>query len=178
MLRVAATIRIDVLESGWHEIPLRLAAAAVGTATVDGNPARLVGDAQQGYTLIVNHAGEDPIKLELELEYATRIEKQPGRNRVAIHPPLAAVNRWTIRIDEPGVDVELKPLVAATRIAAGEGEAGEEPRGSDQTGLRADGRRGIGRCHARVDDRVDSAGRRCQRDVGDRHRREQPGSHD
>ncbi len=132
VLRVAATIRIDVLESGWHEIPLRMAAAAVGTATVDGKPARLVGDAQQGYTLIVNHAGADPIKLELELEYAARIEKQPGRNRVAVHPPLAAVNRWTIRIDEPGVDVELKPLVAATRIAAGEGETAEEPAGSDQ----------------------------------------------
>ena len=44
VVSVKAVLKIDLLTEGWHEIPLRLADAAITSATIGGQPARLLTD--------------------------------------------------------------------------------------------------------------------------------------
>ena len=53
VVRVRAKLKIDVLASGWNEIPLRLADCAITSALVGDQPARLVGGPDRGYSLVV-----------------------------------------------------------------------------------------------------------------------------
>ncbi len=114
VVKVAATVKIEVLAEGWSAVDLRLADAAITKATLDGKPARITGDAQSGYRLLVEKKGTDPKSIELALEYAKRIDKQPGRNRVSFQAPRAPVSRWQVRIPERGAEVKIHPLIAAT----------------------------------------------------------------
>ena len=50
------------------------------------------------------------------MEYARAFARAPGQNQVAFQAPQSSVNRWTIRIPEPGVEVHVHPLIAATEI--------------------------------------------------------------
>ncbi|HEX4148808.1 MAG TPA: hypothetical protein VHY20_07465, partial [Pirellulales bacterium] len=59
-------------------------------------------------------------RLELKLEYAKAFTKTPGRNHIDFAPPQAPVSRWEVRINEPGVKIDLKPLVAASDVPAKE----------------------------------------------------------
>ena len=87
VLRVSATLRIEVLRSGWHEIPLGLAGAAITTATIDGQPARIVASGDQGYRLLLEQSGENRAAVELKLEYAKAYTKSPGQNSVSFDAP-------------------------------------------------------------------------------------------
>jgi len=117
VVEVDAVLSIDVLESGWHEIPLRLADAAIESATIEGRPARLLNQ-QDGYRLLIEKKDERPERLELKLRYAKGYTKSPGQNRFEVQAPQAAVNRWRIRIPDPGVQVDIHPLLAASEISA------------------------------------------------------------
>ncbi len=117
VMRVEAAVTIEVLKSGWQEIPLRLADAAITKATVAGKPARIIRT-DAGYALLYHKRGEKPERIELKLEYARSFHKAPGRNTVAFQPPAAPVSRWRVVIDEPGVEVNLAPMLAATKAPA------------------------------------------------------------
>lgn len=114
VVRVAAALQIEVLETGWQRVPLRLGDAAILAATISGQPARLVNDRQAGYFLLVERKQNEAGKLELKLEYAKAFAKEGGQNVVAFAAPLAPVSRWRVRIDQPDVKIELEPLLAAT----------------------------------------------------------------
>ncbi len=120
VVRVRARLTIDVLAEGWSEVPLRLADAAITSATIGDAPARILGGPAEGYRLLVEHKGTEPAQVELQLEYARAIGKSPGRNSVSFQAPQAPVSRWEVRIPEPGVKVDIHPLIAAT-------EAPDEP---------------------------------------------------
>ncbi|NLX96319.1 MAG: hypothetical protein GXY83_09085 [Rhodopirellula sp.] len=117
VVRVQATLKIDLLREGWLKIPLRLSDAAITKATIGGQPARLIAGADAGYHLLVQKKGEKAETIELKLEYAKAIARQPGQNSVAFQAPQAPVSRWRVRIPEPGVKVELSPLIAATEVS-------------------------------------------------------------
>ncbi|NQT37138.1 MAG: hypothetical protein HQ581_06595, partial [Planctomycetes bacterium] len=125
VVKVVATVKIEVLAEGWSAVDLRLADAAITKATLDGKPARISGDAGSGYRLLVEKKGTDPLSIELALEYAKRIDKQPGRNRVSFQAPRAPVSRWRVRIPERGAEVQIHPLIAATE------QPEEDPDGAD-----------------------------------------------
>ncbi|MDD8046299.1 MAG: hypothetical protein PHF14_07545 [Verrucomicrobiota bacterium] len=116
VVRVVARLEIELFREGWIRVPLRLADAAITRATVGGEPARVVADAEQGHVLLVLHEGSEPAGLELELEYAKAFTKSPGRNEVTFMAPQAPVNRWDVRIPEEGVQVEITPLLAASQV--------------------------------------------------------------
>ncbi len=118
VVRVRARLTIDVLAEGWTEVPLRLADAAITRATIDGAPARILGGPAEGYRLLVEHKGDEAAQVELQLEYARAIGKSPGRNSVSFQAPQAPVSRWEVRIPEPGVKVDIHPLIAATEVPA------------------------------------------------------------
>ena len=113
-----AKLKIEVLAEGWNEIPLRLADAAITAATLDGKPARIVGEPGQDYQLLVEKKGKEPEPMELALEYARAISRMPGQNSVSFQAPQAPVSRWRVVIPQAGVKVNLQPLIAATEVPA------------------------------------------------------------
>lgn len=131
VVRVEATVRIDVLRKGWIWIPLRLSDAAIGKATIDGQPARITFDAGQGHRLLYENKDERVKQIELTLEYAKAIERAPGRNSVSFEAPRAAVSRWRVRIPESGVKVNVDPMIAATEVPGTEGRGGEPTENED-----------------------------------------------
>lgn len=114
VISVDASLKIELLTDGWHEIPLRLNNAAIAEAQLNGQPARLIG--KNGYKLLVKKEKNGPKKIELSLQYSKAYTKAPGQNSVAIEAPQAAVNRWQIRIPEAGVKVNVKPMIAAAEV--------------------------------------------------------------
>jgi len=127
VVRVKALLKIEILAEGWNEIPLRLADAAITSATLDGQPARIIGSPSQNYKLLVEKKGKQPEQIELTLEYAKAITRMPGQNSVSFQSPQAPVSRWRVRIPESGVKVNIHPLIAATEEPAEvDGGTGED----------------------------------------------------
>ena len=119
VVRVKAAVKIDLLAEGWLQVPLRLSDAAITSASLAGQPARIIGgggDCQ----LLVEKKGKQPESIVLQLEYAKAISKMPGQNSVSFQAPQAPVNRWRVRIPQAGVKVNLYPLIAATEVAGRE----------------------------------------------------------
>jgi hypothetical protein len=116
LVEVRAVLKVETIGKGWHEIPLRLADAAITEAQLGGGPARLLADGDRGYRLLVENPDEKPQKLTLTLIYAKGISRAPGRNSVAFQAPQAPVNRWKVRIPEAGVKVDIQPMIAATEL--------------------------------------------------------------
>ena len=128
IVRVKSQLKIDLLREGWHEVPLRLAGSAILSATVNGQPVPITVNEQGEHHLLVQSDSKRPIEVRAELEYARAYTKAEGRNRVSFAAPQAAVNRWKIRIPQPGVEVEVRPLVAATVEEPAAGVAARETR--------------------------------------------------
>src|SRR5262245_36387846 len=115
VITVSAKLQIEVLTEGWNEVPLRLKDAAISSAKIGDLPARLLYSADSGYRVLLEKKGkQQPEKIELVLEYSKAFTKQPGTNSVEFDAPQAPVNRWQIRIPEPGVKVNVQPNISAT----------------------------------------------------------------
>jgi autotransporter-associated beta strand protein len=130
VVRVKARVKIEVLAEGWNEIPLRLNDAAITSATVAGQPARILGEAGQGYRLLVEKKGKQPEQIELALEYARAIARTPGQNSVSFQAPQAPVSRWRVVIPQAGVKVNLYPLIAATEVPSDKTTDEKKPDGA------------------------------------------------
>ena len=116
VMRVDASLHIEVLKKGWSEVPLRLSDVAMTAASIGGKPARLTHDAERGVILLLEHDSNDPVMVTLDLQFAKALSKTPGRNSVSVQCPQAPVSRWDIRIPEPGVKVDIRPILAATEV--------------------------------------------------------------
>ena len=114
VVEATATLRLELLKDGWHEIPLGLSDVGVTRAEVNALPARLVSVPGKGLALLIEKKPADPAEVELKLTFARAYEKNPGSNRLAFQPPPAAVSRWEIVIPEPGVKAVVDPLLAAS----------------------------------------------------------------
>jgi hypothetical protein len=127
VVQVTAHLKIDLLNEGWHEVPLRLADAAIVRATIKNEPARILGGANEDHCLLIEHNGKQPEQIELVLEYARAITRSPGQNSVSFQAPQAAVSRWKVRIPQSGVKVSIRPMVAATEVPAAAGDGNKKP---------------------------------------------------
>lgn len=116
VVKVAAKVKIDLLDSGWHKVPLRLEDTAITSATIGEQPARIVHENGAGYFLLVERKKGQPSQIELALELAKSFTKTPGRNTVSFQAPQAPVTRWKVRVDEAGVKIDIHPLIAATDV--------------------------------------------------------------
>ena len=119
VMEVQALLTIQLLGEGWHEIPLRLADAAISSAMIGEENARIVFRPGQGYFLLLNFKEGQADQLKLELTYAKTFARSPGLNQVGFQAPQASINRWKITIKDPGVKVNVRPLVAATETRDG-----------------------------------------------------------
>lgn len=118
VMTVKAKLQIEVLAEGWHYVHLRLNDAAIQSATISDKPARLIFEEGKGYWVLVEKTGKEPEKIELVLQYSKAFSKQPGTNRVEFAAPQAPINRWQIKIPEPGVKVNVQPNISTTDAAA------------------------------------------------------------
>ena len=125
VLQIDAKVTIEMLRKGWHQVPLRLADAAISAATIADRPARIVVDPNGGYKLLLKKDGNEPEQIQLSLKYAKAYTKTPGQHSVSLQPPQAPVNKWQIRIPQSGVKVQVHPLIAAAEVPAAE-DAAEE----------------------------------------------------
>ncbi len=116
VVRVTATLRIELLEEGWHVVPLGLREAALLEATIDDEPARVRFDAQHGHALLIQKEGDAPEQIKLHLVYARNYTKAPGRNSVSFDTPQTPVSRWMVRIPESGAKIRIEPLIAASEV--------------------------------------------------------------
>jgi hypothetical protein len=115
VINVKAKVRIELLKEGWNRVPIQLGDVAISKATIRTAPARLLA-VDGGYALLVENPAKTPQIIELDLEFARAYTKSPGRNSVSFAAPVTAVSRWDIRIPEPGVKVDVQPLLAATEV--------------------------------------------------------------
>jgi hypothetical protein len=127
VMQVSAKLSIQMLGLGWHEIPLRLADAAISEAEIDGETARIIFRLGQGYFLLMERQESDASDVVLDLQYARTYNQSPGLNQVSFQAPQASINRWKITIADPGVKVNVQPLVAATETQ--DGAARDNPTG-------------------------------------------------
>lgn len=118
VINVQASLQIELLSKGWHEVPLRLSDAAIRSAMIGGQPARILASGDQGYKLLVQNTDDAARRLTLDLEYSKAYAKSPGQNSVSVEAPQASVNRWLIRIPQSGVKVNIQPMIAATEAPA------------------------------------------------------------
>jgi hypothetical protein len=132
VVRVKAKLKIEVLAEGWNEISLRLADAAITSATLDDKPARIIGAPGQDYRLLIEKKGKEAQQMLLALEYAKAITRTPGQNSVSFQSPQAPVSRWRVTIPQAGVKVNLHPLIAATEVPSEKKPEGDATK-SDET---------------------------------------------
>ncbi|MFM2093055.1 MAG: hypothetical protein RIS70_179 [Planctomycetota bacterium] len=118
VVRVTAKLNIELLSKGWHRVPIRLGDSAIIQARLGDEPARLLFDAQQGYSLLIEHTGDKPRQVSVSVEYAKAFAKNPGQNSVTFEAPQAPVNRWQIRIPQTGTKITVQPMIAASEIPA------------------------------------------------------------
>ena len=126
IINVDAMIKIELLKEGWHRVPLRLAGAAIRTATIDDKEARIVSVKNGQYELLVSHDSDKPKTIELELSYAKALTKTGGQSAVAFQSPQAPVNRWTIRTGQKDIDVQIEPMIASSKKTDDEDDPEEE----------------------------------------------------
>jgi len=115
IVNVDATIKIELLREGWHRVPIRLAKAAIRTATIDDKEARIVSVKNGQYELLVSHDSDKPKTIELKLSYAKALAKTGGQSVVAFQSPQAPVNRWIIRTGQKDIDVQIEPMIASSK---------------------------------------------------------------
>ncbi len=146
VVRVKATLKIDLLAEGWHEIPLRLADAAITAATLRGEPARIVGGPGEDYKLLVEKKGKEPEQIVLVAGVCQGDQQDAGAEQRVVSGPAG-----------PG-----EPLAGADSAGGGEGE----PLAADCRHGSASRRRGQRRQDGtRGEERRSQAGRR-RRDRG------------
>lgn len=118
VVSVKSTVQIELLDAGWHEIPLRLMGAALRSATIEGRPARVFQREDGVQCLLIKNADDAPIGMELVLEYSQVYQKQPGTNSVVFHPPISPIHRWEIDVDQQDAKIEINPKVALRNLGA------------------------------------------------------------
>ncbi len=124
IVTVDAKITIEVFRDGWIEIPLQLEDAALLSATMEGQPAKMLKKLGEGYQLLIDNTLDNlktqdikaearSRRLELLLSYAQAIEKSPGKNSVTFNIPQASISRWKVVVPEPDAKIDFSPMIAA-----------------------------------------------------------------
>ncbi len=132
VVQVSATLTIELLKKGWLHLPLRLSDVALQSATIDDQPARVTASPAGGYELLIRHEDKQPKSIQLKLQYARAFTKSPGQNSVSFDAPMAPVNRWRIRIGQPGVKINVQPYIAATEVPTDAAPRAEADADDDQ----------------------------------------------
>jgi hypothetical protein len=130
MVRVKAVLTLEALNAAWHEVDLGLRSVTVSKATINGESARLKGNAREGYVLLLEHQEASASQYELELTFVAPLMRAGEGEQLAttrghgfrFSLPSAPVSRWEVLIPEPGVELATHPPLAIAKVP----EADEE----------------------------------------------------
>ena len=122
VMTVTAQVKVDLLEKGWHEVPLRLNQSAIRDVTVGDEPARLLFSGEQGYTLLLENTSDEAVTKQVKLTYAKAYQQSPGKNYVEFLAPQAPINRWRIAVPDQGVEIEVQPNIASENLGTVNGD--------------------------------------------------------
>ena len=136
IVKVESRIRIELLQKGWVEVPLRLSDVAISKAELGGQPAKLLGKTGEGFRVLLE-AEDSSQSVELVLHYAKAIEKTPGRNSVSFEVPQAPISRWKVRVPESDVKIDFSPFIAVAEEKAEEKTDETPEKAPDETVLLA-----------------------------------------
>ncbi|RMF95276.1 MAG: hypothetical protein D6741_11875, partial [Planctomycetota bacterium] len=67
---------------------------------------------------LLEHKTKEPQDVTVEIEFAKAITRSPGKNAVSFQVPQAPIARWTVHIDQPGIKMQITPILAATETAS------------------------------------------------------------
>ena len=79
VMTVSALLKVDLLDEGWHEIPLRLNNAAIRSVAVEGENGRLVFDPNRGYGLLLENPNKEPLSVAVELAVRQSLSAVSGQ---------------------------------------------------------------------------------------------------
>ena len=125
MVRVKATLTLEALNPAWHELDLGLRSVTVSSATINGEPARLKGNAREGYVLLLEHVEEAAGRYALELTFVAPLMRAEEENRQGgdtrgrgfrFALPAVPVSRWEVLIPEPGVELATQPPLSIAKV--------------------------------------------------------------
>lgn len=121
LLRIKASLTVQVLGKPWVEVPIHFGNAAVGKLTVeDGKQVLLKGTGNGTYALLFGQAGEHSVEIEL----AASIQTSPDGRQVDFSIPSVGVTTFELAIPEADQTVDVKPHLIALPVES----AGNETR--------------------------------------------------
>ena len=115
LLRIKASLTVQVLGKPWVEVPIQFGNAAVGKLTVeDGKQVLLKGTGNGTYALLFGQAGEHSVEIEL----AASIQTSPDGRQVDFNVPAVGVTTFELAIPEADQTVDVQPHLIALPVEA------------------------------------------------------------
>ncbi|MFT5324777.1 MAG: hypothetical protein ACI8P0_002642 [Planctomycetaceae bacterium] len=115
LLRIKASLTVQVLGKPWVEVPIQFGNAAVGKLTVeDGKQVLLKGTGNGTYALLFGQAGEHSVEIEL----AASIQTSPDGRQVDFNIPAVGVTTFELAIPEADQTVDVQPHLIALPVEA------------------------------------------------------------
>jgi hypothetical protein len=110
--RIDATLTVQVLGSGWVELPIRFGAAAIGKFTASDTQALLVGTGNGAYALLLPKSGEFTIQLEL----TARVHSSPDGRGFEFDCPPTGITTFELTVPAADQTVEITPQLVALPV--------------------------------------------------------------
>ncbi len=113
LLRIKASLTVQVLGKPWVEVPIQFGNAAVGKLTAeDGKQVLLKGTGNGTYALLFGQAGEHTVEIEL----AASIQTSPDGRQVDFNVPAVGVTTFELAIPEADQTVDVQPHLIAMPV--------------------------------------------------------------
>jgi hypothetical protein len=113
LLRIKASLKVQILGKPWVEVPIQFGNAAVGKLTVeDGKQVLLKGTGNGTYALLFGQAGEHTVEIEL----AASIQTSPDGRQVDFNVPAVGVTTFELVIPEADQTVDVQPHLIAMPV--------------------------------------------------------------
>lgn len=115
LLRIKASLKVQILGKPWVEVPIQFGNAAVGKLTVeDGKQVLLKGTGNGTYSLLFGQAGEHTVEIEL----AASIQTSPDGRNVDFNIPAVGVTTFELAIPEADQTVDVQPHLITLPVEA------------------------------------------------------------
>jgi hypothetical protein len=119
LLRIKASLTVQVLGKPWVEVPIQFGNAAVGKLTVEeGKQVLLKGTGNGTYALLFGQAGEHSVEIEL----AASIQTSPDGRKVDFSIPSVGVTTFELAIPEADQTVDVQPHLIALPVESADNE--------------------------------------------------------
>jgi hypothetical protein len=105
LVRLRATLAVEVLDKEWARLPIQFGDAAVGEAKSDDDAALLRGVGNGSYELLVTGRGKHSVAIEL----VARVKAAPDGKSFAINCPPVGVSNLDLLIPEKDLAVQVTP---------------------------------------------------------------------